>query len=181
MNWGSLFPILLDGASAFIDAKGREERAEASQRDRAAVLASNQANAVVADGNAQIAEWQAADAIQRSRYQASKIRGQGRQLQADQQVAFAASGVALTSGSVAHVLASTETAAEVDALNTEDSGQREAWALRLNAMDSRNRAKILRAAEAPVADDPNRAFTAGLLSGAVRAFDNYERRQPRIR
>lgn len=174
MSW---FSLLLDGASAYIDARGREERAEQSQRDREAVRLSNEAQAAVAEGNAQIADWQAADALYRGRVAVGAVGAQGRALKAQQTVAYTASGVALDSGSVVGVLTDTDILTATEAGNAKDTAAREAWAYRLQAMDSRNRAHILRSSALPAADNPDRAFYSSLISGAARAYGNEERRR----
>lgn len=174
MSWVN---FVIEGAGAFIDAQGSRDRAKLQQRDAAAQRIANDAQAQLADNNAQLANWQAADALYRAGMEVRNARTNTRLLKGEQRTAFAKSGVALDSGSVANILTDTDVLGEEDARMKEFNGEREAWAYRMQALDSRNRAAILRAADVPVASDPDRAFVSSIVSSAARSYAEEQRRK----
>jgi hypothetical protein len=87
----------------------------------------------VSRNNAQIAEWQAQDAILRGSRSASVSRMRSNQLKGTQRAAMAANGVDLGQGSALQILSDTDYFGEIDALTIKDNAAKEAWALRNQA------------------------------------------------
>ncbi len=174
MSWVN---FIVEGAGAYIDAQNARDKAKLQERSAASQKIANEAQAQLADNNAQLANWQAADALYRAGMSVRNSRTNTRLLKGAQRTAFAKSGVALDSGSVANILTDTDVLGEEDAQTKAFNGEREAWALRMQALDSRNRAAILRASDVPVASDPDRAFVSSIVSSAARSYAEEQRRK----
>lgn len=101
------------------------------------------AQAQVARNNAQIATWQAEDAIQRGQRSASKQMMKTRQTKGAQRAAMAANGVDLGVGSALQILTDTDYFGEIDANTIKDNAAREAWAIRAQAAGYRADASVL--------------------------------------
>lgn len=101
--------------------------------------------ATVARNNAQLAEWQAQDALERGKVTQGNVRMRGAQLRGTQEATFAARGIALNEGSALNILADTAYMTEVDARTAVDNSAREAWALRNQAKGYTDNAGILKA------------------------------------
>jgi len=91
--------------------------------------------------NAEIADMQALEALRLGQQQEADYRRGVRSLRSSQRAAAAASGVLVSSGSVARVEASTIEAGEVRAMRIRRSAQRENWALRMQALNYRLQAE----------------------------------------
>lgn len=167
MSWVN---FIIEGAGALIDANTARDRAKLEQRNSDAQKRANQAQSVLAENNAVLSDWQAADALYRGKIAERNARTSGRLLKGSQVVAFAASGVALDSGSALSILTDTDVLTEEDAQTIRNNAEREAWAHRMAALDSRNRAEILRTADVPVASDPDRAFVSSIVGSAARSY-----------
>lgn len=169
MDWAGLFKDLGFGfqvggqiASVF----DSYSKARTSQVQSSAQRMANEAQAKVADNNAQLATWQAMDALYRGAVEENRIRVSSAGLKGTQRARFAASGVTMDSDSVARTLTDTEVLGDIDARTAAYNAEREAWALRSQAQDYRNRAEILRSSHVPVADSTSGALIGSLLSGA---------------
>jgi hypothetical protein len=92
------------------------------------------AQAQVSRNNAQIAEWQAEDAIKRGGRDAMKVRTRANRLKGAQRAGFGANGVDMSTGSALQILSDTEYFGEVDVGTVKDNAGKEAWALRNQAM-----------------------------------------------
>jgi hypothetical protein len=83
--------------------------------------------------NQQLAEQAGADASARGGQQAGRIRMQASQLAARQRVAFANSGVDITTGTPVQVAAGTAAMGELDAQTARNNAAREAWGYEVTA------------------------------------------------
>jgi len=100
------------------------------------------ANGQIADNNAQLAEWQASQAIVNGQAAEEGSRLQTAQIYGRQRAGLAASGVDLGYGSATDILASTELLGERDATTIHDNALREAWGYRTEGLDYRNQATL---------------------------------------
>lgn len=119
--------------------------------------------AQVGKNNAQIAEWQAADAVARGRNAADLVKLKGRALTGTQEAMIAARGVATNEGSALNILADTDYLTARDAAITMDNANKEAWALREQATGFVSNAGILSNrgdAQSPFLDAGGTALTA---------------------
>lgn len=171
-SWAS---VIVQGVGAVVAANDAKDRARIQQRQAEAQKVANEAQAVMADNNAQIAGWQAADALYRGSIAAGNSRTRTRQLIADQASAAAASGIAIGSGTIAALMAESQTTGAIEEATIGFNAEREAWAFRMQALDQRNRAEILRKADIPVGVSPDAAFTSSLVAGAASIYRDYER------
>jgi len=183
MSWADIFSALSTGAQiagAISSVSNAYRSAEMDQTRSDAQKAANEAQAVVADNNAQLATWQAMDAIYRGQVTENQSRLKTASLKSTQRVRMAANGIALDEGSSLRVLADTDLLGELDAMQARDNAGREAWALNQQATDSRNRAAILRSATVPVAADPTTAaLSTALTQGSRLAETWYSRNRDR--
>lgn len=85
----------------------------------------------VARNNAQIAEWQAQDALRQGMDEEVALRLQSGHLRSAQRVGYAASGVALDSDSVINTMVSTDYMTEADAATIRNNALRAAWGYRV--------------------------------------------------
>lgn len=127
--------------------------------------------AAVNRNNAQIAEWQAADAIARGQKSEQAQRLKAAQLKSSQRAAFAARGVALNEGSPLNILADTDYMNELDALTIRDNAARESWAFRNQAAGYASDASMLSARAD--AESPMGAAFGSLLTGAGVVADSW--------
>lgn len=114
--------------------------------------------------NAQIAEMQAQDAIQRGKSDEAKHRAKVQQTKSSQRASFAANGVALDEGSPLAVLVSTDYVGEVDAATIRENASREAWGHSVKASNYRAAAD---------ASNPYLAGSSTLLTGAGTVADKW--------
>lgn len=118
----------------------------------------------VAANNAQIAEWQAQNALERGQKAEQAQRLKTAQLKGTQRAAMAARGVALDEGSPLNILQDTEYMGEIDANTIHDNAALEAWGYRNQAASTTSDAAML-AARAD-AENPSQAMGSSLLSSA---------------
>lgn len=86
--------------------------------------------AQMARNNAQLAEWQAQDAVTRGASAEGNQRLKVASFKSSQRASMAARGIALDEGSPLDILVTTDVMGEADALTVRDNASREAWALR---------------------------------------------------
>lgn len=172
MSWAS---VIISGIGAIAQADDAKDRARIQQQQAAAQRVANEAQAVMADNNAQIAGWQEADAIYRGGIAAGNARTRTRQLIADQAAAAAGAGIAIGSGTIAALMTDAQTTGDIEVATIGFNAEREAWAFRMQALDQRNRAAILRAADIPTGVSPDAAFTSSLINSAAHIYRDYER------
>ena len=125
----------------------------------------------IAENNASVAEAQAADAIDRGHQVAGAVRKQGKQIKGAQHVGFAAGNVDASFGSALDILTETDVATDIDANEAQQNAGREAWALRMQASDYRNQAKLLKFHRG--ATSPLLAGGTALLDGATKVADKW--------
>lgn len=119
---------------------------------------------IVARNNAQLAEWQAQDALTRGVEAEGNVRLRTAQLKGTQESVIAARNVALNEGSALNILADTGFMGERDALTVRANAEREAWALREQAKSGVSNAAFLKYradAQSPLADAAGTLLTAG--------------------
>jgi hypothetical protein len=129
--------------------------------------------AQVERNNAQIATWQAADAVQRGRIEEQNQRLKVARIAGSQRAGFASSGVELGSGSPLDVLMDTAQLGELDALTIRSNAEREAYGYTTQSSNLTAQSGLTRMAG-------RNAQTAGyisagstLLSTAGTAADRY--------
>jgi hypothetical protein len=103
-----------------------------------------QSEAKVADANARLADRNASDVRQLGAAQAGQLREKGAQVEGEQKVALASSGVDVSSGSAANLFATTASTAEVDALTARNNAAKRAWGFDVEAATDRARASLAR-------------------------------------
>lgn len=120
--------------------------------------------AAVNRNNAQVAEWQAQDALTRGAKAEQAQRLKVAQLKSSQRAGFAARGVALDEGSPLAILQDTDYMGELDALTIRDNAAKEAWGARMQGANYAGDASMLSARAG--AESPSGAALNTLLTGA---------------
>lgn len=129
------------------------------------------AQAQVNDNNAQIARWQADDAIARGNQEASRMRVKTNQLKGTQRAHMAANGVDLGVGSALSILTDTDQFGEIDAGTIKDNAAREAWAIRNQAQNFASEADLMRSRAD--AESPWMAAGTSMLTAAGKVAGNW--------
>lgn len=114
--------------------------------------------AQVAQNNAQIASWNAQDALDRGQRAEADQRLKNSQFKGDQRASLAARGLDLGEGSPVDILATTDFMGERDALTIRDNAAKEAWGYRIQGNNANDNANLLRAR----ADAENPTMAAGM-------------------
>ena len=169
INW------VIDGARVWSDVRQAEDKAKISQDNEDAQIAANRSQGLLADNNAKLSDWQAADALYRGGIEVKNANTRTRMLKGRQIVAAADSGVEIGSGSVVNLLTDTDMLGAEEASTLKYNADREAWAYRMQSLDSRNRAEILRHSKVPVADSAGAGVTAALINNAARMYERNAR------
>lgn len=125
----------------------------------------------VASNNAQLAEWQAQDAITRGVTTRQQVELKGAQVAGAQRAGFGARNVAATEGSALNILADTAYGTARDAATATDNAAKEAWALREQAKGNISNAGFLKSRAA--AESP---WLTALTTGGVVASSWYASR-----
>lgn len=133
--------------------------------------------AAVQRNNAQIAEWQAADATSRGQKAEQAQRLKVAQLKSSQRAGFAARGIALDEGSPLNILNDTDYMGELDALSIRDNAAREAWGHRMQGANAGSDASMLSARAG--AESPNSAAVSSLLTSGGAVASSWYRRSER--
>lgn len=129
------------------------------------------AQAQVASNNAQVAGWQAEDALRRGARAASNSRIQTKQLKGAQIARMAANGIDVGEGSALNILTDTDQFGEIDANTITDNAAREAWAIRQQAAGYATEASLLQNRS-----DSERPWMSGatsLLTSAGKVAGNW--------
>lgn len=127
----------------------------------------------VSANNAQIAEWQAQDALQRGQTAEGQSRLRTAQLKGSQRARLAANGVALDEGSALNVLNDTDYQGEQDALTIRNNASKEAWAYRNQASGMTSDSLLLQGQSD--ATSPAAAGFGSLLTGAGSVASSWYR------
>lgn len=145
----------LAGAGAGFSAMGSMRAGKAQQK--------------MAQYNAQIAEYQAMDALARGRQAEQRLRTDVKGVIGSQRAAFAASGVDINDidSTAVNVQADTAALGEMDALAIRLNAAREAWGYTSQAQDSLYRGKLARM------EGSNRAVGTILTTGSQLAYAKY--------
>lgn len=125
----------------------------------------------VAENNASLAERQAADAIDRGHQVAGAVRKQGKAVKGAQHTAFAAGNVDASFGSALDILTETDVMTDVDANQAQQNAGNEAWALRVQAGNYRDQARLLKFQRKSTS--PLLAGGTALLDGATKVADKW--------
>jgi hypothetical protein len=129
------------------------------------------AQAQVNRNNAQIAGWQAEDALKRGDKDAMRVKTKANRLKGAQRAGFGANGVDMSTGSALQILSDTEYFGEVDATTVKNNAEKEAWALRNQAMGFNADASLLQGradSEKPLA-----AAAGSLLTSASKVSSQW--------
>lgn len=137
-----------------------------TQGARTAYRMQSQVNA----NNAQIAQWQAEDALLRGKRAASASRMKSNQLKGTQRARLAANGVDLGQGSALEILADTDFFGDMDADTIENNTAKEAWALRNQASNFRSESELMRYRARR--ENPFAAAGTSLLTSTGRMYRN---------
>lgn len=131
----------------------------------------------VLDQYADLADLAAADATARGITDENQVRGTVRKVLGSQRAGYAAQGVDLSSGSVGDVAADTALMGEVDALTVRNNAMREAWGYKVEAQQTRDKAKYARESGRAGQSAGNVAAAGSLIAGGAQAVDIYRRRK----
>lgn len=131
--------------------------------------------ATVNRNNAQVAEWQAQDALQRGAKAEQAQRLKVAQLKSAQRAGFAARGIALDEGSPLNILNDTDYMGELDALTIRDNAAKEAWGARTQGANYSSDAAMLGARAD--AESPLGAGFSTLLTGAGTVASSWYNRR----
>lgn len=124
-------------AGAALSARGQIKAGNAAK-------AAGESQAQQLEFNAQVAELQAADALERGREEEQIFRTQVRQMIGSQRTGFAGQNVDVTRGSATDVTADSAFLGEIDARKIRANAQREAWGYGVSAEDLRLGADVAR-------------------------------------
>lgn len=138
----------------------------------------------VAERNAQLAERQGRDAINRGATAEDRQRLETRQEIGSSRAQLAAQGVDVSSGSGAAVTASESLIGDLDALTIRNDAARQAWGYDVEASNSRTQGKLALLAGENEAATQRAASVSTLLTGATNIYGQaramYAARKPSI-
>lgn len=121
----------------------------------------------VADQNADVAEAQAQDSINRGNIQAEEVRRRNRQTAGTQAATMGATGADLSTGNALDIFGDTAKYGQLDALTTVNNAQREAYGYQVQGMNA--------TAQGNSALSQSRAaVTQTLLSAPLKAYGAYQ-------
>ncbi|AYC20062.1 hypothetical protein DZA65_03187 [Dickeya dianthicola] len=121
----------------------------------------------VAEQNADIAEGQAQDAINRGNIAADQRRREMRQRAGTASATMGATGADLSTGSALDVFGDNAQFGELDALTTVNNAQREAYGYQVQAMNATAQGNAARS-------QANSAVTQTLLTAPIKAYGAYQ-------
>jgi hypothetical protein len=150
-------PMLFMAAGAGASAAGAQQAAEAQ---KTTLLYDSQ----VASNNAQLAEWQAQDALYQGGVQEQAIKMQATALKSTQRTAMAANGIDTTEGSANNVLTSTDYLSAVDVNTARDNALKAAWGYRTQGTGYKDAAANARASSDSIS--PGSAAFLSLLGSS---------------
>ncbi len=153
-------------AATAVSAYGAIQQGQAAQ---------NQADyqAAVDRNNQQVAEWQAADALDRGAEAERQHRTRVQQVLGSQRAAMASNGLDLSSGSPLDILSDTAMFGELDALTIRSNAEREAYGHRVRSQDFAASAQLaqMRGSSAATAGMVGAGST--LLTGTGKVASNW--------
>lgn len=118
-------------------------------------------NAVVADNNAKMAEYQAEDALARGEKEAMNVRRKGAAIGADQRATMAARGLDLGEGTALSLLDQTSYFSATDVATTRGNAGKESYALKAQANNFATEAVAARASA-----DAQNSWLSAAVAGA---------------
>lgn len=121
----------------------------------------------VANQNADIAEAQAQDSINRGNAQAEQVRSRNRMAAGTQTATMGATGADLSTGNALDIFGDTAQYGQLDALTTVNNAQREAYGYQVQSTNAQAQA---RGAESAGRD----AVTLTLMSAPLKAYGAYQ-------
>lgn len=121
--------------------------------------------AAVANNNAQLAEWEAQDALFRGGKEEQRHRLNVAALKGTQRATMASRGIVMSEGSPLRILTDTDFMGELDARVIRMNAEREAWSRRNQAQQYQDDAAWMRASGR--SRSPTAAAATTLLSGAT--------------
>lgn len=124
-----------------------------------------QYQAKVAQNNAQVAEWQAADAKERGDTAAANVRRKYAALEGTQVASLASRGIDISEGSANALLTDTSFFSDVDQRTTKANAAREAWGYQTQANNFAANATAYQAGA-----DAQNPLMAGALAGTAAYF-----------
>jgi hypothetical protein len=125
----------------------------------------------VASNNAQLAEWNAQDALYQGGVQEQAIRMQATAVKASQRTAMAANGVDLTEGTPQNILTSTDYLAAVDVNTARDNALKAAWGYRTQGAGYKDAAYNARASSDSIS--PGRSAVLSLLGSSGQVASSW--------
>ncbi|MEO3287048.1 hypothetical protein ABHD38_24140 [Enterobacter cloacae] len=121
----------------------------------------------VASQNADIAQQQAQDSINRGNAQADEVRRRNRQAAGTQAATMGATGAELSSGGALDIFGDTAQFGELDALTTINNAQREAYGFQVQGMNAQSESRSARA-------NGRNAVGMTLLTAPIKAYGAYQ-------
>lgn len=151
MCWVALIPVAMAAYSAYSQSQSAKEQ--------------GQYQAKVAQNNAQVAEWQAADAKERGDTAAANVRRKYASLEGTQVASLAARGIDVSEGSANALLTDTSFFSDVDQRTTKANAAREAWGYQTQANNFASNAQFYQAGA-----DAQNPLLSGALAGTAAYF-----------
>jgi hypothetical protein len=161
--------IVISGVSALMGWFSNRSAAKAQRK-------AAEADAELQDYNADVADIQAQDALERGEVEADKYGAAVRRMVGAQRANYATQGVDVSSGTPMDVQADTAQWGEINALQIKSNAAREAWGYKVEAYDSRKRAMFERKEGLMLQKAGNTAAWASVVAAAgqgVSAGANY--------
>jgi len=121
----------------------------------------------VAEKNADIAEAQAQDSINRGNAQADEVRRRNRQAAGTQAATMGATGAELSTGNALDIFGDTAQFGELDALTTINNAQREAYGFQVQGMNAQAESRSARS-------NGRNAVGMTLLTAPLKAYGAYQ-------
>lgn len=134
----------LMAAGSALQAKGQIDAGNAAKRAGEKGQEASESSAQLMDFNADVADLQARDALERGAEDESRFRTQVRGAIGAQRAGFAAANIDVGFGSAVDVQADAAMLGELDALTIRTNAAREAWGYKVQATDLRKRGEITR-------------------------------------
>lgn len=164
--FSTILGLTLAGIGTATSVAGQIRAGRAAKRAGEAEQRAAESEAGLLDYNADVAELQAKDAIERGAEEESRFRQTIRGTIGAQRAGIAAGNVDVGFGSSADVQADAAFLGELDALTIRNNAMREAWGYKVQAVDIRKRAEITRREGVQLAATGREQQTAARL-GAI--------------
>lgn len=166
--------------AAGVGAKAASARTQAKAQQTSLLYDSQVAdnNAIIADNNKQVAEWQALDAVRQGDLAVQGNQMQTAQVKSSQRTALAASGTDINEGSNNDILSTTDWVAATDQQTIRDNALRTAWGYRTMGVDYANMASANRDSASNLRGgansiSPNGAVGVSLLGSATQVASTW--------